>query len=298
MDTDFRLFKLELPARLVLAGGLFLACFALGLVSPLTIIPALILAIVGWFPLRLKTLSNRPDDQGLEEWRPVTMAEVDALDDAIRTTKATKKKSGQGFSTFVGILVFIVASMTAFIAFTDSRIDIAFVSAASLLCLIPGLFFGRLRLHVPADIAFKLPSFKALLSTTAPKGVVVVPSIRYDKDSKGADVPEDLRITYENRRPLPDFVGIQVQCAKNKGPNGEVPYLYAVVITRGKEGKAHRAAKNLDLPGYEVEAGGDTSYGTVVIRQFTTGTGYYTKPDDCARLGRLCGELAASLADS
>jgi hypothetical protein len=42
-----------------------------------------------------------------------------------------------------------------------------------------------------------------------------------------------------------------------------------------------------------VEAGGDDDYGSVVLRQETSGTGYATKPSDCARLFELvCGELA------
>jgi hypothetical protein len=42
-----------------------------------------------------------------------------------------------------------------------------------------------------------------------------------------------------------------------------------------------------------VEAGGDDDYGSVVLRQETSGTGYHTKPSDCARLFEVvCGELA------
>ena len=90
----------------------------------------------------------------------------------------------------------------------------------------------------------------------------------------------------------------QVQAAINNGPNGPVPYLYAVVLTRGKDGPAHGAAARLRLKGYEVEAGGDKEYGTVVIRQKTSGGGYHTTPDDCSELASLCYRFLASLAGS
>ncbi len=296
MENDFRFFRLDTGARLALAGSLFLAGVAVGIVSDNLVAPAFVLSAVGWTPLMLKKITNRPDDQGLEEWRAVSMAEVDRLDDAMRATTKTMAKSGEilikVFGTFILALI-LFAAMAGFVA---GRRDIGFVLAEAGIFLVPALLFGRLVLHKPKEIAFKMPSFRALLRESIPAKVTVTPYIRFDKDSKGADVPEDLRVMYETKRGPADFVGIQVQCAKNKGPNGEVPYLYAVILTKGRSGATYRQASNLESPGFVVETGGDEEYGTVVIRQATEGKGYHTTTSDCAKLGRLCGQIAARFA--
>ena len=87
----------------------------------------------------------------------------------------------------------------------------------------------------------------------------------------------------ELRRNPDDFVGIQLQVAINKGPNGAVPYMYAVFLCRGK-GATFRALSAADYGGYVTEAGGDDEYGTVVVRQQTSGNGYRTTPAQCRHL--------------
>lgn len=296
MDADFRLFKLSLTSRLILAASMYAGGLVLGLLAPVMVLPGVFLAALGWFPLFLKSLSNKPDDQGLESWRPVTIVEVDKLDDAIRETGKLKRKSGQAGTVVLAFFLLIPIFLIAAGSSVAGRFDVALIFGLFFVCLVPGLVFGRLKLHAPAEIAFKLPSFKALLKETDSGTTVVVPSIRYDKDSKGADVPEDIRMTFESKHPLSDFIGIQIQCTKNKGPNGEVPYLYAVVLTRGITGPAYRSASGLSLPGYEIEPGGDSTFGTVVVRQSTTGKGYHTREDDCGRLGRVCSVLVRELS--
>jgi hypothetical protein len=133
-----------------------------------------------------------------------------------------------------------------------------------------------------------MPCFRALLAEGLPEEVAIAPYIRFDKDKSGADVPEDLRLLYELKRPTADLVGIQVQAAVNNGPNGAVPYMYAVVLTKGKAGPSYKIAQRVKSAGYEVEVGGDDQYGTVVIRQETSGGGYETSPADCKKLLRLC----------
>jgi hypothetical protein len=70
-----------------------------------------------------------------------------------------------------------------------------------------------------------------------------------------------------------------------------VPYLYAVVLTKGSAGPSYAAAARTKASGYEVEPGEGGEYGTVVIRQATTGGGYATSEGDCRRLFRLCVQL-------
>jgi hypothetical protein len=105
-------------------------------------------------------------------------------------------------------------------------------------------------------------------------------------------VPEDVRLMVEPKRKPEDFVGVQIQAAINKGPNGEVPYLYAVILTKGKAG-TYRKMRGLGVSGYEVEAGGDVEYGSIVVRQSTSGTGYATKPSDCIHLFHVVAEILA-----
>jgi len=296
MPDEFRFFKLGLASRLLLASGLFAAGIALELILGGSLFPGLILVLAGWFPLMLKRATNKPEDQGLEEWRPVPVSEIDRLDDSLRESKKLRKKTrsvSSGLALGLGLPalgLFLLASAAM------GRTDAVFVGTNAALLLVPALFFGRIGIFTPADIALKMPCFRALLSEALPDGIAVAPYIRFDKDRSGADVPEDLRLLYELKRPPADLVGIQIQAAVNNGPNGAVPYMYAVVLAKGKDGPSYAIAKRLRSSAYEIEAGGDADYGTVVIRQETGNGGYETKAADCKRLLQLCVKLLGALA--
>ena len=103
---------------------------------------------------------------------------------------------------------------------------------------------------------------------------------------------------YELKRPSSDLVGIQVQASINNGPDGDVPYMYAVVLTKGKSGPSFKAAERVKPKGYEVEPGGDEEYGTVVIRQKTGGSGYETSPEECVQLREICLKLLKEMGAS
>lgn len=295
-ESDFRFFSLGAPARYALSSGLLAAGAAFGVVFPRLSFAGFAISALGWAPLFLRRATNRPDDQGLEEWRLVGMAEVDRLADSLKEARSLRRRMRSSLS---GLLAFLAIGAMAFALIASAasgRADIAYLAAVAGVCLVPGLFFGRVSVFRPKEIAEKEPSFVAFLSERPPEGVTVAPYIRFDKDSKGRDVPEDFRLLLEAKRPPADLVGIQVQCAMNKGPNGEVPYLYAVVLTRGKKGPSYETARRFRARGYEVEAGGDEEYGSVVIRQQTGGGGYYTTPHDCTRLAEVCFEALGSLA--
>ncbi len=288
MEKEFRFLNLSLPARLVLAGGLYALGASLELFLRLPLIVGGVFAVLGWFPLMLKGVSNRPDDQGLEEWRPVTMAEIDRLDDGLRASKKLKAKVFSPRALLIFLIVVPLVIILWIVGAWTGRGDLAFIAFHGAFFSVPALFFGRVSVFVPSDIALKMPCFRVLGSQDLPEGLVLAPYLRFDKDKKGGDVPEDLRFLLEKKRGPADLVGVQLQAAINKGPNGPVPYLYAVVLTKGKDGPSHAAASRLRPRGYEVEAGGDGDYGTVVIRQKTTGTGYHTEPSDCQNLFSLC----------
>jgi hypothetical protein len=288
MQDDFRYFKLGAASRLVLSGGLFAAGIALELAVKASFLPGALVLVAGWLPLMLRKATNKPDDQGLEEWRPVSMSEFDRLDDGIRESRKLRRKTanyGAIAALALGIPAFFIVLVGSL---AMGRADVAFVAANAAVLLAPSALFGRIKVFTPSEIAMKMPSFRAALSGDLPEGVIVSPYIRFDKDASGGDVPEDLRLMLELKRPPADLVGIQVQAAVNNGPNGAVPYLYAVVLTKGKAGPSYGVAQRVAAEGFEVEPGGDKDYGTVVIRQSTEGGGYETTPDDCRALIKIC----------
>jgi hypothetical protein len=288
MQDDFRFFKLGLSSRLMLTGGLFAAGIALELALSGFVIVGVACILAGWAPLMLKKATNKPDDQGFEEWRPVPMAEVDRLDDGLRESVKLRKRTrslSTGLALGLGIPAFLVFLG---ICIALSRTDLSFIALNAAIFLVPALFFGRVKVFTPNEIAMKMPCFRALLAQKLPEEIAVAPYLRFDKDKSGADVPEDLRLLYELKRGPADLVGVQVQAAINNGPNGAVPYMYAVVLTKGKDGPSYKIAQRVKSAAYEIEAGGDDQYGTVVIRQETSGGGYETSPEDCKKLLKLC----------
>jgi hypothetical protein len=296
MQDDYRFLKLGFGSRLLLSGGLFALGIALELALRASMFfPGILVVAAGWFPLMLKKATNKPDDQGLEEWRPVPMSEVDKLDDSLRESRKLRKKTRNPASSValaLGIpffLVFLAVSAAA------ERTDAYFVAVNAAAFLVPALFFGRVRVFIPNEIDMKMPCFRALLAEPLPEGIAIAPYIRFDKDRSGADCPEDLRLLYELKRAPEDLVGVQVQAAINNGPNGAVPYAYAVVLTKGKSGPSYNVAQRVRSSGFEIEAGGDDKYGTVVIRQETSGTGYHTTSEDCKRLLRLCVKVLLAI---
>jgi len=294
MELSYRFLKLGAPSRLVLAGALYAAAAFMQAATrnvPIGIIPV----VAAWLVLSPKPASNKPADLGFEEWRAVSAAEVTRIADGISASKKLRRKVAGPVALGVLALVGLgLASLFALAAWPPA--SLALFDFA--LFLIPGLFFGKVKVHVPAEIAFKLPSFLALMDAELPDGLVLTPYLRFDKDKEQRDIPEDLRFMLEPRRKAADLVGVQLQAAINKGPNGPVPYLYAVVLTRGTAGPSYALAKRLKADGFKVEAGGEGEFGTVVVRQATSGGGYYTSPDDCRRLARLCLAYLAKLAGS
>ncbi|MDA8409365.1 MAG: hypothetical protein M0001_03115 [Treponema sp.] len=286
MDRDFRYFALGQASRFVLAGGLFAVGLCLQVLLPSFVWLGGAVIVAGCVPLALRKATNKPDDQGREDWRAVSAAEFDRLDEGLREAKKLRKRTTSFVGGFAMIVVMPILAFFALGTWADGRADIGLVAGDLLILLVPAVFFGRVSVFTPGDIAFKMPSFRAVLAETPPSGVAIAPYIRFDKDSKGGDVPEDLRLMFELKRPPTDFVGIQIQAAVNKGPNGNVPYLYAVILTRGK-GPSYRLASAIGHEGYEVEPGGDDDYGAVVVRQKTGGTGYHTTPEDCHRLAKV-----------
>lgn len=292
MSDEFRVFNLSLPARLALAAGCFAVGASLQVLLGFGILPGLLVIVVGYIPLALKKITNKPADKGLEEWRAVSMAEIDRLSDALRESRKAKNKTigGTALLTIVAAALAGAAGLSWFFS-----ADISLAIFDGLLFSIPALFFGRAKIFVPPVLEMKMPCFQAVFRQAAESALVVTPYLRFDKDAEGKDIPEDIRLMVEPKRKPEDFVGVQMQAAINKGPNGNVPYLYAVALTKGTQSSWKKAA-GLSAPGYETEEGSDGEYGTVVLRQQTSNGGYRTGPDDCERLFRLVARFCASLS--
>lgn len=283
MEMNFRFWKLGLAPRMTLAAG-FYAAAALAQVALRGAMPGFLLIVPAWALLAIKPVSNKPKDKGLEEWRAVTDAEITRIADGITQSKRLRRKLG-GPKALAALFMVAMAFLSLVSSFNYPNLSLAFVDLA--LFALPGLFFGRVTAHIPVEMERKLSSFLAVMNASRPEGYVLTPYLRFDKDEEGRDIPEDMRFLLEPRRRPADLVGVQFQASINNGEHGPVPYLYAVVLTKGTAGEAYAAFRTMRARGYIVEAGGDEEYGTVVVRQETGGGGYHTTPDDCASLFSL-----------
>jgi len=288
----YRIPGLGTDARLVVFSAAAAIGIAVQLLLPGGFVPGSILIALPLALLSAKPWTNKPADLGEEDWQPTGMAELDRIADAFRTARKIRipfwYRSGSGLpGTIVLFLLALISSPV------DGRFSLACFDAALLFW--PSLHFLRVRIWVPKDFEMIMGAVQAARSAPAPSGVVLTPYLRLDRDAEGLRIPEDARLMVEPRRKRDDLVGVQLQAAINNGANGKVPYLYAVVLTRGK-GPSWRIAAAFGKSGYTVEAGGDDEYGTVVIRQDTSGGGYYTSPEDCRALMGIVFDLIEALA--
>jgi len=241
--------------------------------------------------LAAKPWTNRPKDIGEEDWQPVTDAELDRIADAFKATRTIKLplwyRSGFGvpFTIALGVIAAALGS-----ALTLPGL----IATDALILLWPALNFLKIRLWIPREFEMIMKALQAARSVPLPAGIVCTPYLRLDRDDQGLRIPESARLMFEPRRKPDDLVGAQMQVAINKGPNGQVPYLYAVVLTHG-QGATWKKAGSIRANGYAIEPGGDENYGTVVIRQRTEGGGYHTTPDDCRQLVEIVVALLSKL---
>ncbi|MEW6549993.1 MAG: hypothetical protein AB1407_11095 [Spirochaetota bacterium] len=280
MEGIFVLFSLGRNARMSLAAGLFALGALVHILFPWGTAPGFALILAGYLPLLLKKITNKPKDKGLEEWRPVSMAEVDKISDSLAQTR--KKRYGTAAGTAGKVILGFLGVAAAAVSFAlDARLGLLAADAA--LFFVPALYFGNLRFFLPPLLSRKMPCFQAVFAAAARDGFAATPYLRFDKDEEGKDVPEDIRLMLEPKRKPEGFVGVQFQAAINKGPNGEVPYLYAVFLFKGT-GAEYKRISSISARGYHIEPSAKGEYATVVVRQATTGTGYLTRPSDCERL--------------
>jgi len=257
-------------------GGILLQIFWRGAG---TVIGTLLL-VAPLFLLSAKPWTNKPKDIGEEDWQPVSDAELDRISDAFNATRQIQLplwyRSGFG-------IPFTAALAVLAVVFGSALTLPGLLATDALILLWPALNFLKIRLWIPREFEMVMRALQAARSIPLPPDITCTPYLRLDRDEQGLRIPENARLMLEPRQKPDDLVGVQVQVAINKGPNGAVPYLYAVALTHG-QGATWKKAGGFRAQGYAVEPGGDASYGTVVVRQRTEGGGYCTTPQDCSRL--------------
>jgi len=177
--------------RLALAAGLFSAGAVMQVLLPWGLIPGFALIVAGYIPLRLKPITNKPSDQGLEEWRAVSMAEIDKLADNLRESKAVFGRSIGGAMLMATISVMVAVLAGIFIAVKP---DVSLILADGLLFTVPAMYFGKVRAFVPKVLSLKMPCFQAIFAEKPAEYIALTPYLRFDKDEGGRDVPEDIRL--------------------------------------------------------------------------------------------------------
>jgi hypothetical protein len=287
MQMKFAVGKIPFGARLTL----FVA-FAVGGAAVQYLVPGavgtflgLIVMVPGVVLMWMRNFRNKPLDLGFEDWQPATAAEFNRIRANLAATKKQKfsplHRGGLGI-----LLVFAAGILAMFVGIGSSGLlGVAFLDVAVL--LLPFAFSGNVSLWTPRELAFKMACLEPLAGAEPEGGqIIVTPYLRLDKDKDDRRIPEDVRLMVEPRRKSEDFLGAQFQVAINNGPNGAVPYLYAVFLCRGK-GPTFQAISRMDFDSFIHEPGGDKEYGYVVVRQRTSGGGYHTDPEDCRRLYAL-----------
>jgi hypothetical protein len=287
MEMKFAVGKIPFGARL----ALFVA-FAIGGAAVQYLVPGaggtflgLLAMVPGVVLMWMQNFRNKPLDLGFEDWQPATAAEFNRIRANLAATRKQKfsplHRGGLGV-----LLIFAAGALALFVGIGSSGlVGVAFLDAAVL--LLPFAFSGNVSLWTPRELAFKMACLEPLAGAEPEGGqIIVTPYLRLDKDKDDRRIPEDVRLMVEPRRKSEDFLGAQFQVAINNGPNGAVPYLYAVFLCRGK-GPTFQAISRMDFDSFIHEPGGDKEYGYVVVRQRTSGGGYHTDPEDCRRLYAL-----------
>ncbi|MBN1797581.1 MAG: hypothetical protein JW822_03330 [Spirochaetales bacterium] len=299
MKIQFLIPKIPLPLRIFIFAALELAGlyyqFYFGMyVFSLDFLLSLLIMVGGVFFVIAKSYQNKPEDLGFEDWQPVSRTEFNRIKENLLATQ--KMSIPFYFHKATGGTLIVILSIIIFVSIvTDAFTFIRYVIDAGII-LSPLLLSGVVKLWTPSTLKMKLPCFDAIIEKVQPseKKLILTPYLRFDKDKQERKIPEDIRFMIEPRRKPEDFMGVQIQAAINNGPNGAVPYLYAVFLCKG-QGDTYAWLKKMDYLSFLHEPGGDKEYGFIVVRQQTDGGGYHTTTSDCIRLYKLIRQILLEL---
>jgi hypothetical protein len=296
MQTSYAVPNIALPLRLIAYIGFAALGMAVQILLPgaVGVLLGAALMVPGVVLLWPKGYRNKPLDLGFEDWQPVSAAEFARVESNLAQTKQRRfsvlYKTGFGIFILIVLLLLVPASWII----GSTLLALFFFDAAIL--LLPLLFGSNVRLWTPKELAFKMHGFETIVKSEQTEGgaIVLTPYLRLDKDKEGRRIPEDIRLMVEPRRKPEDFLGVQMQIAINNGPNGAVPYMYAVFLCKGK-GKTYQKLQAENFGSMVTEPGGDAEYGFIVVRQPTSGTGYHTTDADIRSLYKLVKEKLLAL---
>lgn len=301
---EYRFFPIPPAPRFLLyaviaAAGLF---FQFIVYFPGHAAAGIVIIALGGLLMLGSTYTKIPRDLGFEDWKPVTDKEFQRVSKNYSLVRKAKipvflqKKAGiSAFAVLVGIsctLLGFISVWTETIVFFLLGIDIAAL-------LYPLFLSGHVNVHAPKELELKMERFQAvtgLQEELKKSGLTITPYFRFDKDSEGRHIPEDVRLMLEPKWKPEDLIGIQLQITINNGPNGAVPYMYAVCICRGK-GKSYSFLENCPWSTSEtsviVETGDEGEFAFLILRQATENGGYHTTGENCRFLVR---RIAANIA--
>jgi hypothetical protein len=273
-----------------------------------------VLLAVPFFFLSAKSFSNKIVDVGKEDWKPVTQKEIDRLQD--RLANIRKVKTPIYYNKFFAIMLMIFFPFVLCMIWALFDPPLIFIFIDLFLVFLPFFWFARVDKWYPADLAAKLAVFMPVITYSFGENYKLTPMLRFVEDKEGRKIPEDVRFMLE----FSNFVcsdgksqgvsnpadaengllGVQFQATFNNGPNGKVPYLYAVFITKGGS-RAWNALQQLSYKRFitektESEENGKV-YGTVVLRLDTKSRadGYHTKSADVKQLAENVTKALANL---
>jgi hypothetical protein len=288
-------------AALAYVGAALLALVA-GSFSGTGLVPVLVVAIglclgVAVLVLASPSAGNKPQDLGREDWKEVSLSELDRIRTRLKKLRETRIPARYNANVNAGLLVMLIVVAIALALFVGNLVSPAPAIAIALaLALIPAplLCSANIEKWQPGELNTALKRYADILGFTLPETVKLAPLVRYDRDKNGKPLPESLRVQYKPSAAGSGLLSIQFQCSMNRGPNGQVPYLYAVALCE-KGSAAARSLSQLHYPTILTEASTSDGYDTVVFRQDTKcrSDGYHTKSDDVRKLaGYMCEAIA------
>jgi hypothetical protein len=299
MKIQFLIPKIPLPLRILIFAGLELAGlyyqFFYGMyIFSLEFLLSLAIMVGGVFFVIAKSYQNKPVDLGFEDWQPVSRNEFNRIKENLLATQ--KMSIPFYFHKATGGTLIVILCIIIFISIVTEAITLILYVIDAGIILSPLLLSGAVSLWTPSTLKLKVPRFDAIMKRVQPteKKLILTPYLRFDKDKQERKIPEDIRFMIEPRRKPEDFIGVQIQAAINNGPNGAVPYVYAVFLCRG-QGATYNLLKKMDYQSFLHEPGGDKEYGFIVVRQKTGGGGYHTADKDCIRLYEFIRQTLSQL---
>ena len=290
MEMRYVIPRVVFPARLFIFAGFAVLGFAIQVLLPgFGFVAGIALMIPGLLFVSARSFRNKPMDIGQEDWQPASVREYDRIRSNLELTR--QKRFSVIYRPGFGWFIAVVLAIASLVLIMSDRPFAALVCFDAFVLLIPFLLTGNVMLWTPQELAFRMRVFEPILETEQAEGgdIIITPYLKLDKEKDGHEVPEDIRLMVEPRRKPTDFLGVQLQVAVNKGPNGNVPYMYAVFLCRGKGDTFHKLS-SMGFDEFVREPGGDKEYGYVVVRQQTTGTGYHTTDADVRRLYQMVTE--------